>query len=59
MSFTLKPDQRRLWDYGGDPVPMTGRVRLAVGGKQPGFKGLADAATTGVSETVLTVAPRQ
>jgi beta-glucosidase len=56
VTFTLTSGQRRLYDHAGDPVPMTGQVRLAVGGKQPGFKGLADASTTGVSEVLLTVA---
>jgi beta-glucosidase len=58
VRFTLTPEQRRLWDLAGEPVAMTGRVRLSVGGKQPGFEGLADAATTGASEVELVVADR-
>jgi beta-glucosidase len=44
----------------GGPLALPGELRLAVGGKQPGFAGVADAPTTGVrTATVQVVLPER
>ena len=48
VSFTLTPEQLSVIDDGGRCVVEPGEFLITVGGKQPGFKGHADAATTGV-----------
>ena len=48
MTFTLTPRQLSLIDSEGERVVEPGVFEVSVGGKQPGFSGLADAATTGV-----------
>jgi beta-glucosidase len=48
VSFTLTPEQLSVIDDGGRRVVEPGEFIIAVGGKQPGFKGRADAQTTGV-----------
>lgn len=48
VSFMLEPRQISLIDAAGRRVVEPGVFGIAVGGKQPGFKGLADAPTTGV-----------
>jgi len=48
ISFSLTPRQLSLIDAGWDRVVEPGFFEVSVGGKQPGFSGLADAATTGV-----------
>jgi beta-glucosidase len=48
VSFTLTPRQFSLIDAAGRRVVEPGVFEVAVGGKQPGFSGVADAATTGV-----------
>jgi beta-glucosidase len=48
VSFTLTPRQISLIDSGWERVLEPGVFEVSVGGKQPGFSGLADAATTGV-----------
>ena len=48
VTFTLAPRQLSLIDAQGRRVVEPGTFRLSVGGKQPGFSGLADAATTEV-----------
>jgi beta-glucosidase len=48
VSFTLAPRQLSLIDEGGRRVVEPGEFLVSVGGKQPGFKGNADAQTTGV-----------
>jgi beta-glucosidase len=48
VSFTLKPEQLSIIDDAGRRVVEPGEFIVTVGGKQPGFKGHADAATTGV-----------
>jgi beta-glucosidase len=47
VTFTLKPDDLAFVDADGRRVLEPGEFRIAVGGKQPGFSGHADAATTG------------
>jgi beta-glucosidase len=48
VTFSLDPSQLSLVDAGGDRVVQPGWFEVSVGGKQPGFTGAADAATTGV-----------
>jgi beta-glucosidase len=48
VSFTLMPSQLAVIDDRGARVVEPGRFVVSVGGKQPGFKGSADADTTGV-----------
>ncbi len=48
VSFTLTPRQLSLIDPEWERVLEPGEFEVTVGGKQPGFSGLADAATTGV-----------
>jgi beta-glucosidase len=47
ISFTLTPRQMSLIDDAGKRVIEPGEFLVAVGGKQPGFTGAADAQTTG------------
>jgi beta-glucosidase len=48
IEFTLGPRELSIVREDGRRVVAPGIVEIAVGGKQPGFKGAADAATTGV-----------
>ena len=48
VSFTLEPDQLSTIDEMGKKSQQPGEITLSIGGKQPGFKGLKDAMTTGV-----------
>ncbi|MCJ7629396.1 MAG: glycoside hydrolase family 3 C-terminal domain-containing protein, partial [Longimicrobiales bacterium] len=48
VTFTLTPRQLSLIDAKWERVVEPGFFELSVGGKQPGFSDLADAATTGV-----------
>jgi beta-glucosidase len=48
VSFTLAPEQMTVIDGRGRRVVEPGEFLISVGGKQPGFKGHADASTTGV-----------
>ncbi|MBN2207232.1 MAG: glycoside hydrolase family 3 C-terminal domain-containing protein, partial [Candidatus Aminicenantes bacterium] len=48
VHFTLSPKALSLVAADGRRVVEPGLFEIAVGGKQPGFAGLADAATTGV-----------
>jgi beta-glucosidase len=48
VSFTLTPEQLSVIDNNGRRVVEPGEFSVTVGGKQPGFKGHADAQTTGV-----------
>ncbi len=48
VSFTITPEQLSVIDNTGRRVVEPGEFLIMVGGKQPGFKGHADAATTEV-----------
>jgi beta-glucosidase len=48
VTFTITPRQQSLIDDSGTRVIEPGTFRISVGGKQPGFSGVADASTTGV-----------
>jgi beta-glucosidase len=48
VTFTLKPEQMTVVDERGRRVIEPGEFLVSVGGKQPGFNGRADAATTGI-----------
>jgi beta-glucosidase len=48
LEFVLKPRQLSLIDAAGERVLEPGTFEISVGGKQPGFTGLADAQTTSV-----------
>jgi beta-glucosidase len=48
LSFTITAEQMSLIDDRGKRIIEPGRFLVTVGGKQPGFKGSADAATTDV-----------
>ncbi|MDQ3918105.1 MAG: glycoside hydrolase family 3 C-terminal domain-containing protein [Acidobacteriota bacterium] len=48
VSFTITPEQLSVIDNAGRRVVEPGEFLITVGGKQPGFKGHADATTTEV-----------
>jgi beta-glucosidase len=48
ITFTLAPRDLTLIDDAGKRILEPGEFSVTVGGKQPGFKGNADAQTTGV-----------
>jgi beta-glucosidase len=48
VSFALTPEQLSIIDNGGRRVVEPGEFLITVGGKQPGFRGHADAQTTDV-----------
>lgn len=48
VSFVLAPEQLSVIDNAGRRIIESGEFAITVGGKQPGFKGYLDAATTGV-----------
>jgi beta-glucosidase len=53
--FTLEPRQMSLIDSSWKRVVEPGAFRITVGGKQPGFKGNADAKTTGTVSGILDI----
>src|ERR671926_403366 len=55
VSFTVEPRQLAVITDDGRAVVEPGEFRVSVGGKQPGFKGTADAATTSYVEGRFTV----
>jgi beta-glucosidase len=55
VSFTIEPRQLAVIRDDGRAFVEPGEFLLSVGGKQPGFKGTADAATTSVVEGRFTV----
>jgi beta-glucosidase len=55
-NFTLTPRQLSIIDNNGKRVVVPGKFRLEIGGKQPGFHGTADAATTESLSTEFEVA---
>ena len=55
LSFTITPRQLSVIDDSGKRVIEPGEFLLSVGGKQPGFKGRADAKTTGVASARFVV----
>ena len=55
VAFTLTPRDLTLVDERGRRLLEPGEFRVSIGGKQPGFKGRADAATTGVVTGTFTV----
>ena len=50
VSFTLEPRQLAVITNDGRTVVEPGEFKVTIGGKQPGFTGAADAATTGFVE---------
>ena len=48
IEFTLAPRQISRTDSSGKRVVEPGTITISLGGKQPGFEGPLDAATTGV-----------
>jgi beta-glucosidase len=56
VSFTIDPRQLAVIRDDGRAFVEPGEFRLSVGGKQPGFKGTADAGTTSFVEGRFTVA---
>jgi beta-glucosidase len=55
ISFTLRPEDLALIDNNGKRMLEPGEFRISIGGKQPGFTGQADAATTEVLTGSFTV----
>jgi len=55
VAFTLVPRALSLVNGAGERAVAPGRYEISVGGKQPGFRGLADAATTEVLATRVQV----
>jgi beta-glucosidase len=56
VHFDLTPRMMSVIDNQGQRVVPPGRLRVDVGGKQPGFRGAADAATTETVSTQFDVA---
>jgi beta-glucosidase len=56
VTFAVAPRAFTRIDASGARVGEAGAFRISVGGKQPGFRGVADAATTGVLTATLSVA---
>jgi beta-glucosidase len=50
VEFTIKPRQLAVITDDGRTVVEPGDFKVTIGGKQPGFTGTADAATTGYVE---------
>jgi beta-glucosidase len=59
VTFALAPRQLSLIDSSGTRIVEPGEYEISVGGKQPGFSGLADAATTGVQSAKFAVTGRR
>ncbi|HEV2864282.1 MAG TPA: glycoside hydrolase family 3 C-terminal domain-containing protein, partial [Pyrinomonadaceae bacterium] len=55
VSFTLRPADLAFVDDAGRRVLEPGEFRVSIGGKQPGFRGSADAKTTGTLSGSLVV----
>ncbi len=55
VSFTLTPEQLGVIGEDNQREIRPGQIEISVGGKQPGFTGAADAATTGVLTARLQV----
>jgi beta-glucosidase len=55
VSFTLTPRQMSVIDDRGRRVIEPGEFLISLGGKQPGFKGRADAQTTDALSSRLVV----
>lgn len=55
VTFTLKPEDLSLIDDTGKRVVEPGAFDISIGGKQPGFRGLADSPTTAVVTGRITV----
>ena len=55
VSFNLAPRQISVIDNNGRRVVMPGKIKIEVGGKQPGFHGRADASTTEALSTEIDV----
>jgi beta-glucosidase len=58
VSFTINPVQMSIIDEQGRRVIEPGEFEISVGGKQPGFKGSADAQTTGAVSARFVVTGR-
>ena len=58
VSFTVQPRQLAVIADDGRAVVEPGEFKVTVGGKQPGFKGTADASTTGFVEGHFSVTGR-
>jgi len=56
VTFTLEPRQLAVITNDGRTVVEPGEFKVTIGGKQPGFTGTADAATTGFVEGRFSVA---
>jgi len=50
LEFTITPEQMAVTDDNGNRKVESGEFLVSVGGKQPGFTGSADAATTSVTQ---------
>ena len=57
VTFSVAPEQMTVVRDDGTRVEEPGTFRVEVGGKQAGFSGLADAATTQVVSTQFQIAP--
>ena len=55
VSFTVKPETYARIDTNGDKVFEAETIGIAVGGKQPGFKGIADSDMTQVIEREIVI----
>ncbi|HEY9504183.1 MAG TPA: glycoside hydrolase family 3 C-terminal domain-containing protein, partial [Pyrinomonadaceae bacterium] len=55
LEFTITPDQMAVVDDNGNKKVEPGEFLVSVGGKQPGFTGGADAATTSVVQATFSV----
>ena len=58
IKFTIEPRQLAVITDDGRTVVEPGEFKVTIGGKQPGFSGTADAATTGYVEGRFSVTGR-
>jgi beta-glucosidase len=55
LQFKLSPEQLTLIDKTGSSAPPRGRLKISIGGKQPGFSGRMNAQTTQTLEKSVSV----
>ncbi|MFS4483903.1 glycoside hydrolase family 3 C-terminal domain-containing protein [Hyunsoonleella sp. 2307UL5-6] len=55
VNFTITPKQYAIIDPNGKPSMKFGKLNISIGGKQPGFSGVANAKTTTVLEKEITL----
>ncbi|MBD0778637.1 fibronectin type III-like domain-contianing protein [Maribacter sp. ANRC-HE7] len=55
VAFSISPKSYALISEDGEFLVEPGSLEISVGGKQPGFKGVADPATSGVITKIISL----